>query len=120
MTAQLIASGIENMQVQYGVSTEAGMRFYDASTVPASLWTSVVAVRLWLLARSTTPEPGIHQHRVVRDGRPDGHRERRLPAPGFPAGRADTQVNPEDRATDESAHETLRDRAGNAAHRRCS
>jgi type IV pilus assembly protein PilW len=58
MSAQLIASGIENMQVQYGVSTDAGMRFYDASTVPASLWANVVAVRLWLLARSTTPEPG--------------------------------------------------------------
>ena len=58
MSAQLIASGIENLQVQYGVSTDAGMRFYDASTVPASLWTSVIAIRLWLLARSTTAEPG--------------------------------------------------------------
>jgi type IV pilus assembly protein PilW len=58
MTPQLVASDIENMQVQYGVSTTAGMRFYDASAVPASLWTSVVAVRLWLLARSTDAEPG--------------------------------------------------------------
>jgi len=58
MSAQLIASGIENMQVQYGVSTTAGMRFYNASTLPASLWPNVVAVRLWLLARSTTAEPG--------------------------------------------------------------
>jgi type IV pilus assembly protein PilW len=58
MSAQLIASGIENMQVQYGVSTDAGMRFYDASTVPASLWTNVVAVRIWLLARSSTLDPG--------------------------------------------------------------
>ncbi len=57
MSAQLIASGIENMQVQYGVNTAAGTRFYDASTVPASLWGNVVAVRLWLLARSTTAEP---------------------------------------------------------------
>jgi type IV pilus assembly protein PilW len=58
MTPQLVASDIENMQVQYGVSTPAGMRFYDASALPASLWTSVVAVRLWLLARSTDAEPG--------------------------------------------------------------
>jgi Tfp pilus assembly protein PilW len=58
MSAQLIASGIENMQVQYGVSTDAGVRYYDASTVPAGLWTSVVSVRLWLLARSTTADPG--------------------------------------------------------------
>ena len=58
MTKQLIASNIENMQVQYGVNTTAGTRFYDADDVPASEWTSVVAVRLWLLARSTDAEPG--------------------------------------------------------------
>jgi len=57
MSAQLIASNIENMQVQYGVNTGAGTRFYDASAVPASLWANVVAVRLWLLARSTSVEP---------------------------------------------------------------
>jgi type IV pilus assembly protein PilW len=55
MTAQLIASGIENMQVQYGITTAAGTRFYDASAVPD--WTSIVAIRIWLLARSTTLEP---------------------------------------------------------------
>jgi type IV pilus assembly protein PilW len=59
MSAQLVASGIENMQVQYGVNTAAGTRFYDASSVPSTEWTSVVAVRLWLLARSTTAEPGL-------------------------------------------------------------
>lgn len=59
MTAQLIASDIENMQVQYGVSTAAGTRYYDAAAVPASLWANVVAVRLWLLARSTDIEPGF-------------------------------------------------------------
>jgi type IV pilus assembly protein PilW len=58
MSAQLIASGIENMQVQYGAQHGGGMRYYDASAVPATLWTNVVAVRLWLLARSTTLEPG--------------------------------------------------------------
>ena len=57
MSAQLVASGIENMQIQYGVNAGGGTRYYDASAVPASLWTSVVAVRLWLLARSTDAEP---------------------------------------------------------------
>jgi len=61
MSAQLVASGIENMQVQYGVRTTTGptpeTRYYDASAVPATLWTSVTSVRLWLLARSTTPDP---------------------------------------------------------------
>jgi len=58
MSAQLIASGIENMQVQYGVSTDAGVRYYDASAVPSTAWTSVTSVRLWLLARSTTVDTG--------------------------------------------------------------
>ncbi len=58
MAPQLIASGIENMQVQYGVNSVAGTRFYDASTVPATLWTGVVSVRIWLLARSSGTETG--------------------------------------------------------------
>jgi type IV pilus assembly protein PilW len=58
MSAQLIASGIENMQVQYGVSTDAGVRYYNASDVTSDLWTSVISVRLWLLARSTTVDTG--------------------------------------------------------------
>ena len=41
-----------------GVNTAAGTRYYDADDVPASLWTSVVAVRLWLLARSADAEGG--------------------------------------------------------------
>ena len=57
MTAQLIASGIENMQVQYGVLSVGGTRFYNAGDVPSASWPGVVAVRLWLLARSSTPEP---------------------------------------------------------------
>jgi prepilin-type N-terminal cleavage/methylation domain-containing protein len=88
MSAQLIASGIENMQVQYGVSTDIGIRFYDASTVPASLWTSVPAVRLWLLARSTTAEPGNVSTARVHDGRQDvptaRHPERWLQRQLFP------------------------------------
>ena len=62
MTAQLVASGIENMQVQYGVRTGAAAtartQFLDASAVSASDWANVVAVRLWLLARSADAEPG--------------------------------------------------------------
>ena len=59
MTAQLIASGIENMQIQYGVTNAGGTRFYNASDVAATDWVDVSAVRIWLLARSTTAEPGL-------------------------------------------------------------
>jgi len=58
MTAQLVASNIEDMQVQYGVETDAGMQFHDAPD--ASLWPSVTAVRLWLLARSSSAETGYN------------------------------------------------------------
>ena len=53
---QVIASGIENMQIQYGVVTLGAVNFLNASAVPATDWPNVVAVRLWLLARSTDPE----------------------------------------------------------------
>ena len=60
MTPQLVASNIENMQVQYGVESFGNTRFYEANNVPASEWTNVVAIRLWLLARSTSVEPGYN------------------------------------------------------------
>ena len=58
LSAQLIASGIENMQVQYGVSSSNGTTFLNANAVVASDWANVIAVRIWLLARSTSIEPG--------------------------------------------------------------
>ncbi len=64
MARELVASGIERMQVQYGqlttalttsyVDTIAGTSFEPASTS----WDEVNSVRIWLLARNATPEPG--------------------------------------------------------------
>lgn len=56
MTSQLIAAGIENMQIQYGVTLGAAVQFMDAGSITAENWPNVVAVRLWLLARSSDPE----------------------------------------------------------------
>ena len=59
MTKQLIASGIENMQVQYGVLANGAVTFHDAAAVTAAAeWANVVAARIWLLARSTDAESG--------------------------------------------------------------
>jgi hypothetical protein len=58
LSAQLIAGGIENMQVQYGVSSSIGTTFVNANAVAAADWANVTAVRIWLLARSTDTEPG--------------------------------------------------------------
>ena len=97
MTAQLVASDIENMQVQYGVST--GRRHPLLRRVGRS------RVALDERGRRAPVAAGaqhrrrarVRQHRGLHDGRPDlsrplGDPERRLPAPGLPAGRADAQM----------------------------
>lgn len=71
MARELVVSGIERMQIQYGVQktdpntglltvqyveTLAGGPS-DNATVAAA-WDTVKSVRLWLLARGTTAEPG--------------------------------------------------------------
>jgi len=57
LTRQVVASDVENMQIQYGVSTAAGTRFFNANAMAAADWANVVAVRLWLLVRSTDADP---------------------------------------------------------------
>jgi type IV pilus assembly protein PilW len=71
MAAELVASGIERMQVQYGLAsgTVPVTRQYVDSLVGASwapltagtsnaTWDHVDSVRIWLLARNATAEPG--------------------------------------------------------------
>lgn len=63
MVRELVASGIEEFQVQYGVLTTApDTRYYDILTgtstnTLASDWDNVNSVRIWLLARNETAEP---------------------------------------------------------------
>lgn len=65
MARELVASGIERMQVQYGrVTTVPDTRYFDSlagtsfDAAPNSPWDEVNQVRIWLLARNATPEPG--------------------------------------------------------------
>jgi len=67
MVRELVASGIERMQVQYGqLSTVPDTRYLDSLTgasfsIDATIrtdWEDVNSVRLWLLARNATAEPG--------------------------------------------------------------
>jgi type IV pilus assembly protein PilW len=55
-TSQVVATGIENMQIQYGVVGAGSVIFLDANAVAATDWPNVVSVRLWLLARSSDPQ----------------------------------------------------------------
>ena len=69
MVRELVASGIERMQVQYGVlTTVPDTQYLDAGGAPleassfnpgSSGWDDVNSVRVWLLARNSAPEPGL-------------------------------------------------------------
>ena len=65
MQRELVASGIERMQVQYGrLTTVPDTQYFDSiagssfDTAPNSAWDEINSVRIWLLARNATPEPG--------------------------------------------------------------
>lgn len=66
MQSQLVAGGIEDMQIEYGrFTTDDNIRYYTAdnvdpaatsATTAATGWDDVKAVRLWLLVRNSMPE----------------------------------------------------------------
>jgi type IV pilus assembly protein PilW len=70
MVDELVASGIEHMQVRYGRQlTNGTSRYLDASDIPGSSvdtpttnatygWDQVNAVQIWLLARNSVAETG--------------------------------------------------------------
>jgi type IV pilus assembly protein PilW len=69
MVTELVASGIERMQVQYGrLSTNLTTQYLNAGDAPLTAsssesalnaWDDVNSVRLFLLARNSVPEPGL-------------------------------------------------------------
>jgi hypothetical protein len=64
MATELVASGIERMQVQYGrLTTAPDTQYFNtlagtSSDTVSTAWDEVNSVRIWLLARNATPEPG--------------------------------------------------------------
>jgi type IV pilus assembly protein PilW len=64
MARELVASGIERMQIQYGrLTTVPNTQYVDtmagSSSAPSVTdWDAVNSVRIWLLARNATAEPG--------------------------------------------------------------
>lgn len=65
---ELVASGIEHLQVQYGYfETDGTIRYFragqgslagDSFTAASSGWDNVNSVRIWLVARNSAVEPG--------------------------------------------------------------
>ena len=67
MRSEMVASGIEHMQVQYGSFTTSALGYNtqyldtvvgSSSATASTDWDNVRSVRIWLLARNSTPEPG--------------------------------------------------------------
>lgn len=60
MAPELVASNVEHMRWQFAVADASGkVQYVNQSAV--TNWESVVAVRVWLLLRSTQPEAGLQQ-----------------------------------------------------------
>lgn len=65
-TASMVASNVEDMQVQFGrYTTDERTQYYDPDaisgdslTTDPTEWDDVNLARIWLLVRSTSPEPG--------------------------------------------------------------
>jgi type IV pilus assembly protein PilW len=70
MVDEMVVSGVEHMQVQYGrLDTASNTQYANANSIsgtstdsPATLssyeWDEVNSARIWLLARTAQPEPG--------------------------------------------------------------
>jgi hypothetical protein len=75
MDEEVVASGIEDMRIQYSLSlTNQTSQYFEAnnitgaSTATSSDWDNVSAARVWLLARNSTTEPGYSNTTVYTLG----------------------------------------------------
>ena len=76
MDRELVASGIEHMQIQYGEvipGVQPTTQFFDtltgsSTTTASSQWDSVNSVRIWLLARNETAEPSYANTNIYAMG----------------------------------------------------
>ncbi len=61
LTPELIASNVENIQVQYGIPAGTDtVRYVNANDVATSAdWEKAVSVRVWLLTRASRPDAGF-------------------------------------------------------------
>ena len=75
MESELVASGIERMQIQYGrLTTVPDTQYLDSvpgtsfDLTPNGAWDEVNSVRIWLLARNTSPELGYVNNQTYQMG----------------------------------------------------
>jgi len=72
MAAELVAAGVENMQVRYGVfQTNKTTRYLSADEIAAADWDLVKSVQVWLLVRSASPDAGYQNNNTYTMGEQD-------------------------------------------------
>jgi type IV pilus assembly protein PilW len=60
LAPQLLASNVENLQVQYGIPGAGDtVQYVDANNVASTDWANAVSVRVWLLTRASQPDAGF-------------------------------------------------------------
>lgn len=81
MMDEMVVSGIEQLQFEYGIIdiASATTQYFSASNLPSSTasshsatgatgWDNVASVRVWLLARNARSEPGYANHTTYEMG----------------------------------------------------
>lgn len=80
-TAQALVAGVENMQLLYGVDTNADQQadiYQQARDITAANWPRVVSVRLDLLVRSSEPNVLPEAQTITFNGETKSYSDRRL------------------------------------------
>ena len=66
---ELVASGVENMQIRYGVfQANSSVRYMAANEMAATDWDIVQSVQIWLLMRSERVDPGYQNNTTYTMG----------------------------------------------------
>lgn len=69
MLPELVATGVENFQVRYGVfQTNDTVRYLSAAEMAADDWDFVKSVQIWLLMRSPLPDAGYENNTTYTVG----------------------------------------------------
>ncbi len=69
MAPELVASGVENMQVRYGVfQTNSTVRYLSADEITPTEWDLVKSVQIWLLMRSPSIDTGYQNNNTYTMG----------------------------------------------------
>lgn len=69
MAPELVASGVENLQVRYGVfQTNSTIQYFSANEIAAADWDLVKSLEIWILLRADRPDTGYQNNTTYAMG----------------------------------------------------